>query len=331
MKKYLKRAFCIWLVFALCFAAAGCGGGGGDGDGENAEGVSKTFMIMGTGGVSGTWYSVGGVIAAQLSKSPMLSVTAQTAAGGVESIRLVSKNERQLGFAMPNLALYAEEGIESFEGEKIENIRAICLFMPMEAHFIVRKDSGINTIADIRGKAIGTGAPGSGDEVMCRELLKAVGITYDDCTPMMLSFSEQVTAFKDRQIDVMFMLASSPTSAVLDAASQADVKLLPIDGTFRDEILEVFPYYGKATIPAEKYTFLSEDVETIGIGTMLFTNAEMPNDVVYELCQTMFDNIDPIQKAHNSMASFSLDTAIEGLTVKLHPGAEQFYKDNGVL
>jgi len=328
-KSLLMKWICVILVLSLGLLTVGCGGSGDDG--EEGSAVAVNHMTMGTGGVSGTWYPVGGVICAAISKSPIINATAQTAAGGIESIRLVDSGERQLGFAMPSLAIYAEEGIEAFEGAPIDTIRAICAFMPMEAHFIVRANSGIETIADLKGKAIGTGAPGSGDEVMCREILNAVGITYNDCKPMQLSFPEQVTAFKDRQIDAMFMLASSPTSSVLDASSQADVVMLSIEGELRDQILAAYPYYSATTIPAANYTFLSEDLETIGIPTMLFTNANESEDVIYELCKYMFADLASIQEAHPSMQTFSEETAIEGLTVKLHPGAEKYYKEAGVL
>ncbi len=331
MKKKLKLITYFLMVMMLLVTAAGCGGnGGGEADQDAHESVTQ--LTMGTGGVSGTWYPVGGVICAAISKSPILNVTAQTAAGGVESIRLVDAGERQLGFAMPSLAVYAKDGIEAFEGTKVDSVRAICAFMPMEAHFIVRSDSGINNIADLKGKAIGTGAPGSGDEVMCRELLNGVGITYDDCKPMKLSFSEQVTAFKDRQIDAMFMLASSPTASVLDASSQADVKLLPIDGEFRDQILSEYPYYSATAITADKYNFIDEDVQTIGIPTMLFTSVDIDDDTIYELCKYMFEGIDTIQAAHPSMESFSLETALDGISeITLHPGAQRYYEESGLL
>ncbi len=328
-KKSLKTVISILLIMILSFTTFGCSKGNDGGENTAAETVNQ--LIMGTGGVSGTWYPVGGVICGAISKSSIINATAQTAAGGVESIRLVDAGERQLGFAMPSLAIYAKKGIEAFEGTPVDSIRAICAFMPMEAHFIVRSDSGINSLADLKGKAIGTGAPGSGDEVMCREILDAVGITYDDCKPMKLSFSEQVTAFKDRQLDAMFMLASSPTSSVLDASSQADVKLLPIEGDLRDQILEKYPYYSPTAIPDANYNFIDNDVETIGIPTMMFTSADIEDDVVYEICKFMFDGIETIQAAHPSMKSFILETAIDGLAVELHPGAQKYYEDNGVL
>lgn len=321
-KGLFKKAISFAAVLVLCVAFAACGGGG--------EGSSSSQnLIMGTGGTSGTWYSVGGVICGALSTSDLLNATAQTSAGGVENIRLVSTNERQLGFCMPSLAIYAKDGVESFDGEKIENIRAICQFMPMQAHFIVRDKSSIKSIEDIKGKAIGTGAAGSGDEVMCREILDAVGITYDDVDEQLLSFSEQVTAFKDGQIDVMFMLASAPTASVMDAASQADCRILSVEGDLEKKVLDAHNYYYETTIPKDSYDFLKEDVTTIGISTMLFTNAEMSDDVVYEICNKMFEeaNLKAIQESHGSMADFSLDTAIEGLTVELHPGAQKYYDE----
>ena len=331
----LKKATKIFLALALsvvmCVAFTACGGGDSEDSGE-ATTTETVNMVMGTGGTSGSWYTVGGVMCGALSTSDMINATAQTSAGGVENIRLVSSNERQLGFCMPSLVIYAQEGIESFEGDQIENIRAIAQFMPMQAHFIVRDGSDIQTIEDLKGKAIGTGAAGSGDEVMCREILKAVGLTYDDVDEQLLSFAEQVTAFKDNQLDAMFMLASAPTSAVLDAASQADCRLLSIEGDLQAQILEEYPYYYETVIPADAYDFIDEDVTTIGISTLLFTNAEMADDVVYEVCNQLFEenNLKAIQESHVAMADFTAETALEDMVVDLHPGAAKWYEEQGL-
>ena len=331
LKKMSKLFLIMALSVMLVIGLTACGGGGGDDSGDSGS-TGTVNMVMGTGGTSGSWYTVGGVMCGAISNSDMINATAQTSAGGVENIRLVSSNERQLGFCMPSLVIYAEEGIESFENDKIDNIRGIAEFMPMQAHFIVRAGSNIDSIDDLKGKAIGTGAAGSGDEVMCREILKAVGLTYDDVDEQLLSFAEQVTAFKDNQLDAMFMLASAPTSAVLDAASQADCKLLSIEGDLQKKILDEYKYYYETTIPADAYDFIDKDVTTIGINTLLFTNAEMADDAIYELCDQMFNetNMKAIQESHVAMKDFSPETATKTV-VKLHPGAEKWYKDNGYL
>lgn len=327
----LKKLLCTILILLMVFASVACATPEEtNGDASEAPSYGNVNLVIGTGGVAGTWYPVGGVIASVMSNAPNITVTAQTAAAGVENIRLVSNGERDLGMASPNLIAYAQEGVEAFKGEKIDNIRSIAMMMPMAGHWVIRADAGIKSIADLKGKSVGTGAPGSGDEVVTRQIMELAGITYDDIDEQLLSFSEQVTAFKDRQLDSMFMMASVPTSSVLDAASQADCALLPVEGDFLDLVLETYPYCYATSISPADYGFLKEEVPTVGLGTCFFTSADLDEEIVYEITKAMFEGIETIQGAHKVMEAFTIETASEGLSVKLHPGALRYYEEMGI-
>ena len=129
----------------------------------------------------------------------------------------------------------------------------------------------------------------------------------------------------------MTVIAGAPASGILDAASQAEVRLIPMDGEDRDNFLEQYPYYVETTIPKDTYTFMTEDVETLSVMTTLICSADLTEDQVYTALTNMFANIDTVTASHGTMATFSMETAVEGLTIPLHPGAEKFYTEHGLL
>ena len=327
----MKKLLSLLLTFILVFSLAACGGGGETTTDEGAEAVVSANLVMGTGGVSGTWYPMGGIMCGAMSKD-QLNVTVQASGGGVENVRTILSGERDLGLAGGDVAYYGYASMYDFEGQDGSNLRSLAAFSPMQSQLVVRADSGITCIADLEGKAVGCGAVGSGDELAIRGLLGTVGLSYDDIDEYLLSVAEQATMFKDRKLDAMYLTASAPTSGVLDAASQADCALVNITGTERDNILAEFPFFKATSIPTTAYTFLETDAETIGLDTILLCSAELSDDVVYAILENMFANVEDVQAAHGSMANFTLETACAGeFAVPLHPAAEQFYKDHGVL
>lgn len=332
-KDLLRKSMSLLLVLMLVLSLGACGGTTPEGEGEaegEGEPVEVTYLTMGTGGVAGTWYPVGGVLAAAMSESGVANVTAQTSAASLENIRLAGSGERQLGLATGGLLVFAQEGIEMFEGEQYPQLASLANMMFMQIQFLVRADSGIESFADLAGKNVGTGAPGSGDEVFARGVLEAVGV-YDQVKPMQLSYAEQVTAFKDRQLDAICAVASAPTAAMLDAASQADVKFLAIDGDDKAKVIEKYPFFIDATLTPEQYAFMTEPVNTVGTFTTMFTTTDVEEEVIYEAMKSMFGNLDIINAAHVAMRDFSAETAVAGLPIPLHPGAERFYKEIGVI
>jgi TRAP transporter TAXI family solute receptor len=329
MKKnhFRKIAFLV-VVLLTVFSLAACSKAEDTGNAEPA--VEMTYLTMGTGGTSGTWYPVGGVISAAMSKSGTVSVTAQTSAASLENIRLVGSGERQLGLGAAGLILFAADGVEMFEGESYPDLASIANMMPNQFQFVVRADSGIESIYDLAGMVVGTGAPGSGDEVLARGILEALEV-YQDVKPMQLSFGEQVTAFKNRQLDCIFAASPAPTSAILDAASQADVKFLSFEGETRDKVLEAMPYLVDDQITSKHYDFLTEDINTFAVFSTLFTSTTISEEVIYDAVKAMYEDIATINASHGAMANFTPEMAVSGLPVPLHPGAEKYYKEVGYI
>ena len=331
----MKKFFALLLAMMMVLSLVACGQQAPADDGAADDGAAVVEvsgnLVMGTGGVSGTWYPMGGVMCGAMSKDK-LNVTVQASGGGVENVRTILSGERDLGLAGGDVAYYGYASMYDFEGQDGSKLRSLAAFSPMQSQLVVRADSGITCIADLKGKAVGCGAVGSGDELAIRGLLGTVGLSYDDIDEYLLSVAEQSTMFKDRKLDAMYLTASAPTSGVLDAASQADCALVPITGTERDNILAEFPFFKATTIPTSAYSFLEADAETIGLDTILLCSADLSDEVVYALLENMFANVTDVQAAHGSMADFTMESACAGeFAVPLHPGAVKFYQDNGVM
>jgi hypothetical protein len=320
-KKTMKlQLLILWIASVLVLA-------GGAFDAGNAQ---VTYLTLGTGGTAGTWYPVGGVLAAAMSKAGTVSVTAQASAASIENIRTVGTGERQMGMASSGLILFAVQGVEMFKGEKYPDLASIASMLPNHFQFVVRDGSGINSLMDLAGKNVGTGAPGSGDQVLAEGVLKALGL-LDKVKTMPLSFAEQVTAFKNRQIDCIFVAAAAPTAAILDAGSQAKIKFLGFTPEMRTKILAAMPYAVDDVITTKHYTFLSEDVPTFSTLTTLFTSAKIPEQVVYNLTKSMWAELATIKASHAAMANWNMEMAVKGFPVPAHPGALKFYKEQGKM
>jgi hypothetical protein len=177
---------------------------------------------------------------------------------------------------------------------------------------------------------VGTGAPGSGDKILAEGVLTALGL-LDKVKAMPLSFAEQVTAFKNRQIDCIFVAAAAPTAAILDAGSQAKVKFLGFTPEMRTKILAAMPYAVDDVITTKQYTFLSQDLPSFSTLTTLFTSTKVPERVVYDLTKAMWADLATIKASHAAMANWNMEMAVKGFPVPAHPGALKFYKEQGKM
>lgn len=323
----MKKQFALCLAVLMMFCMM-CGCSNKETTAE--AGALKGEFVMGTGGVSGTWYPMGGGMCTAMSDGN-LNVNVQASAGSLENARLIMSGEREFGMITAAVSYYAYSGTGEFEGEDGSNLRAVCSFAPIEMQILVRKDSGITSILDLAGKRVGLGAAGSADVSTMNELLGTVGMSAEDFSAEEIALSEQVTAFKDRRLDVAYVFTSSPTSGIMDIASQEDVMLVPIEGEIAKDFVEQYPFYYERVIPKDAYSFMTEDVNSIGCVTQLCCSADLDEEVVYQLTKNLFEHTDVVQAAHAGLANFSAESAISGLSIPMHPGAERYFKEVGLL
>jgi len=185
-------------------------------------------------------------------------------------------------------------------------------------------------LKDLKGKRVVVGAPGSGTERTAKLLLEAIGISYNDIKPQFLSFAEGVTALKDRLVDCAIVGAGTPTSAVVDASATLDIDLLNVEEEAFNKVAKDTPYLMMVKIPSGTYKGVG-DVLTVASPALLITHKDMDADVVYRITAAIFDHVADLQASHAQGKSISLQSALKGMSLPLHPGAEKYFKEKGLI
>lgn len=321
MKSLWKKGLILMLTVALMAVSAGCGG-------KTDSEVSKKFLTIATGGTAGTYYPLGGAIAEILNSNiEGMNATAASTGASVANTNQLSSGDADLAFIQNDIAYYAANGIEMFEGNKVEGLKAIASLYPETCQVVTLKKTGIQSIADLKGKTVAVGAAGSGVEANARQILKAYGITYDDINVKYLSFAEAANSLKDGNIDAAFLTAGFPTAAVQDISAQHDVVLLPVEGEAQASLLKEYPFYTKLVIPAGTYPKQDKDVESIAVMAMLVATDKMDEALAYDITKAIFNNLDRLAAAHPVGKTITKEKAREGLSIPMHPGAEKFFKE----
>lgn len=315
MKKILSIAMVVVMVAAL---AVGCG-------------EKKQFVSITTGGTGGTYYPVGGAIAQTLTDNiEALTVNSQAGNASVANCNLISTGETESALVQNNVAFWAFEGIGAFEGEAITNLRGIASLYPEAIQIVALKESGITSVEDLAGKKVGVGEIGSGVHFDVGNILAAHGMSEDDLNADYLSFSEASQKLKDKQIDAAFVTAGYPTSSITDVNLAREIVIVPIADAMIDKMIETSPFYAKTVIPAGTYTGLDVDVATATTMAMWVVDENVDEDLVYDMTKTLWENRADVEAAHEKGKDVTLETALDGMGIPLHAGAEKYYKEAGL-
>ena len=305
--------------------AMACGGGGG-------ASQPPMFVTVLTGNTSGVYYPLG-VGLSQLFRQavPEATVAVQATAASAENLHLLEARRGEVGFTLGDVLADAWEGrTEAGFTAPLKTLRAIAGIYPNYVQIVASETSGIRTLADLKGKRISVGAPGSGTELNARAIVKAAGLTYDDFSKVeYLSFSESVELIKNRQLDVTLQSAGLGVASLRDLASSMPIVVVPIPA---DVVRRVGrDVYRPAVIPAGTYEGQTEAVETTTIQNVLVTHDGVSQDVIYRMTKALFEHLDQLAASHVSAKQISRDTAARGLPVPLHPGAAAYYREVGAL
>ncbi|MBR2500570.1 MAG: TAXI family TRAP transporter solute-binding subunit [Clostridia bacterium] len=314
MKKFLSLA----LVLMLAISLVACGGAAG------------TKMTMGTGGTSGTYYGYGGVLGQYISNNTEVGVTVVSTDGSKANIQGIAAGNYQLGTVQSDVMAYAWEGTRSFEAEgKVDSFRVVA-GLYAEAVQLVTMDPEIKTVADLKGKSVSIGAPGSGVYFNAVDVLGAAGLTEEDINAQYQSFADSADALKDGKIDAAFIVAGAPTPAITELCTTNAAYLVPIDGEVAETLMASCPFYTVYEIPAETYAGQTEAVKTVTVKATLIVNADATEEDVYSLTAAIFDNIEAITAENAKGAELSLENATSGMTVPFHSGAAKYFAEKGV-
>ena len=296
--------------------------------------VAQTRISIATGGTGGVYYPLGGGLANVLSKYvPNMQATAEVTGASVDNMKLIGAGKAEVGFTMADTAWDAYSGLDKFKDNK-QPVRAIVVFYPNLTHVVTVEGKGIEKMADLKGKRISTGAPGSGTEVMAFRILEAYGIDKDkDVKRERLSVAESVNALKDGKIDALIWVGGIPTSAITDLAATPNTRIKLIDHADAvDKMRAKYgPLYVKSKIAAKSYPGQDKDSANLTVWNILVVNEKANEKVVYDIVKTMFEKKAEIVAVHKDANYLSLDNQLTGGSpIPFHPGALKYFKEKGL-
>lgn len=301
------------------------------GFGMGAQAQTTTRLAIGTGGTGGVYYPLGGGMAAILSKHVKgWEATAEVTGASVANLQLIGQRKQDVGFTMADSAWDATKGEGKFKGHPVE-ARTLMVLYPNQMHVVTVEGSGINSVADLKGKRISTGEPNSGTEVMSLRLLEAAGIGKD-VERERLSVAEGVNAMKDRKIDALTWVGGVPTAAITDLAATPGITIKLLDhGQYADAMNKKWgPLYVKGTIPANSYKGQTKDVTNIDVWNLLVADKSMSDDMAYTIVKTLMEHKDDLVAVHREAKNITLEAQAGSSPIPMHPGARKYWQERGV-
>ncbi|MEP7062411.1 MAG: TAXI family TRAP transporter solute-binding subunit [Betaproteobacteria bacterium] len=294
--------------------------------------AADQFINVLTGGTSGVYYPLGVALANVIGKSvPNVKTSVQATKASVENLNLLQAGRGEVAFTLGDSLSDAWQGHEE-AGFKtpLKKLRGIAAIYPNYIQIVASKESGIRTLADLKGKRVSVGAPKSGTELNARVIFKAAGLDYKDFSKVeYLPFGESVELMKNRQLDVTLQSAGLGVSALRDLAVSLPIVVVSIPADVVKKTGD--PAYLPATIPAHTYEGQNEDVPAAAVQNFLVTHDGVSTDVVYQMTKALWTNLDQLVAAHSAAKAINIKNALTGMPVPLHPGAEKYYKEAGIL
>jgi TRAP transporter TAXI family solute receptor len=296
--------------------------------------AEQKFVTIGTGGVTGVYYAVGGAICRLMNKNRAetgLRCSVESTGGSVFNANAIKAGELDFGLAQSDVQFNAAKGEGPFKNKADPDLRAVFSVHPEPFTVLARRDAGVKQFADFKGKRFNIGNPGSGTLLSMEELLKQLGWTKADFSlAAELKADEQGTALCDNKIDGFFYGVGHPSAAIQDPTIACGAKLISLTGPAVDTLVKEHPYYAKATIPGGMYANNPDPTQTYGVLATVVASAKVSDDTVYALVKAVFENFDEFKKLHPAFATLDPKAMIKnGLSAPLHPGAVKFYKEKG--
>ena len=316
MKKVLSIVLAAIMVVTLL---AACGGT-----------KAATKMTMGTGGTAGTYYAFGGVLGQYIKNKAGIEVNVVSTDGSKANIESIDSGDYQLGTVQSDVMAYAWAGSRSFESNGAINSFRVVGGLYAEAVQLITMDPNVKSVADLAGKSVSIGAPGSGTYFNAMDVLGAAGLTEADIKPQYQSFADSTDALKDGKIDAAFIVAGAPTAAITELCTTNDAYLVPIDSAVADKLMADCPFYTSYSIPAGTYKGQDADVTTVTVKATLIVAASASDDDVYNLTKAIFDNVDAIAAENGKGKELSVENATSGMSAPFHAGAAKYYAEKGV-
>ena len=294
----------------------------------------KFSLSIATGGTGGVYYPLGGGLANLLSKYvPGIQATAEVTGGSVDNLKLIATGKPYIAFSMADAGQDAYRGEDKFKGTKVP-LRTLMVLYPNRMHVVTIEGTGITKIADLRGKRVSTGSPGSATEVMAFRVIEAAGLDRDrDMTRERLGVTESVNAIKDRKIDAFFWVGGLPTAAVTDLANTPGIKIKLIDhaDTVAAMNRKYGPLYIRDVIPKSTYRGMDADNQQATVWNILVSHQNLSDQTAYVIVKTIFEKRADLIAVHKEAENFKLENQKAGASpIPFHPGAIKYFAERGV-
>jgi uncharacterized protein len=320
MKSWTTVMMVVVLALALCFGPAGA--------------AEKKFLSIASGWVAGAYYPIAGVIAKiayTKLKDKGIKITAESSGASVANAKLVGSGESDLAILQNDIASYAVLGVKPMFDTPIKNIAGVASLFPEYVQCVARKSANIKTVADLKGKKVCVGPVGSGTTENVKQILEAWGMKMEDLKAEQLEATQASDYIKDGRLDASFFTVGMGAAVIVDTALLVDMNIVPIDGSNADTLIKKYPFFAKQIIPAKTYKGNEADINTVAVMAILASRADLEEDVVYGILKAMMEDYKEIHRAHERYKSFTPETALVGMSIPLHKGAEKYYKEKGLL
>ena len=296
---------------------------------------ADTFLTVGTGGVTGVYYPAGGAVCRLVNARRSehgIRCSVESTGGSVYNVNALKRGEMELAVVQSDFQAYGYRGENGFDGA-FNEMRSLFSLHGEPIQLMVRQDADIKSFADLKGKRVNIGNPGSGHRVMMELIMKHVGMmTSDFALTSELQSSEQAAALCDDRVDAAFWAAGVPNGSTQEAAATCAIGVLPLDDKWVDEFLKQYTAYAKDKVRGGVYPGVQGDVPTFGARATVVTRADVDEEAIYQLVKSVFDALDEFKQLHPALAHLDPKTMASGaLTAPLHPGAERYYREQGLI
>jgi len=292
---------------------------------------AQTFLTIGTGGVTGVYYPVGGATARIVNEAGVgLRLTVESTGGSVFNVSAIRQGQLDLALAQSDVAFQAFNGQAAFDGDAFEGLRVIMGLHPEPMHLVCQNDAGVESFRDIAGKRVSIGNPGSGILNTVQAMLAAYGMSESDFTPEYLRAAEAPDFLRDGRIDCFFYTVGIGGAAIRDITATADVSLVELDDPELQALIDEFPYYAFATVPAGTYGGQDEDLTLFGVKALFVSSTSLSEDNAYAIVKAVLDNLAAFQAIHPALSTLTAQDFLSGLGAPLHPGAERAFSEAGL-